>query len=173
MTVGEGLPYQENHLVHLVGKGALDQRVFVGTLTDKTGDLLIVSGADGRRTWQVPTSSLETLEVSAKQTRTFGRAIPISMAAFGGFGGLLFAATYEPCTGLCILGPGSEGEAFAWGLVAGALVGLPVGLLWGLRKADVWEEVGLNQGVESPIPFLFRPIDGGAGIGFVIPVGRK
>jgi len=98
------------------------------------------------------------------------------LAIFGGGGGLLSALVWKPCknTGFmsCFMEPGSRGDAFALGLVVGTVVAIPVGILWGLKKKAVWEEVWEGAPIGAPAPFLFVPKDGGLGFGAVIPIGR-
>ena len=171
VTVMEGAEYNHNQIRYLSGDGGLEPRVIIGTVSQRTEAFLAITGSEGQDFWEVPSSSIEKLELGGS-TRTFGRAIPISMGIFGGIGGVLSAMTWEECTGWCIMAPDSRAESFAWGLVAGAVVGLPVGLLLGLTKKNVWRDVGEGRLTGTPAPFLFLPKAGGIGLGAVIPVGR-
>ena len=76
--------------------------------------------------------------------------------------GLLAVATYEPCTGWCIMAPASEGEAFMLGALVGGAAGFLIGgAIGAFTGGESWEEVGW-QGLRlsvTPTP------DGGVGVG--------
>ena len=172
VTVREGMEYNHNRIRYLSGDGGLKPRVIIGTVSQRSEALLAITGPEGRDFWEVPSSSLEKLELNVGRERTFERAIPLSMAALGGLGGVLAAVIWEECTGWCILHPDSRADSFAWGLVAGAVVGIPVGILGGLKQREVWQDVGEGWLTGTPTPFLFVPKAGGFGLGAVIPIGR-
>ncbi len=76
--------------------------------------------------------------------------------------GLLAVATYEPCTGWCIMAPASEGEAFLFGALVGGVAGFLIGgAIGAFTGGESWEDVGW-QGLRlsvTPTP------DGGVAVG--------
>ena len=80
--------------------------------------------------------------------------------------GLLALATYEPCTGWCIMAPASEGEAFLFGALVGGAAGFLIGgAIGAFTGGESWEEVGW-QGLRlsvTPTP------DGGVAVGGTVP----
>jgi hypothetical protein len=99
---------------------------------------------DWARTTDVPWADVTRVSYS-RRDRAAGLGDGLLSGAVGTglvIGGLA-AATYEPCTGWCILRPGSRGEAFQWGFLGGAaiggVIGAIVGVISGSRKVTVWE----------------------------------
>jgi hypothetical protein len=80
--------------------------------------------------------------------------------------GLLAVATYEPCTGWCIMAPASEGEAFMFGALVGGVAGFLIGgTIGAFTGGESWKEVswqGLRLSV-TPTP------DGGVAVGGTVP----
>jgi hypothetical protein len=76
--------------------------------------------------------------------------------------GLLAVATYQPCTGWCIMAPSSEGEAFMLGALVGGGVGFLIGgAIGAFTGGESWSEVG-GQGVRLSIT---PTADGGVAVG--------
>ena len=76
--------------------------------------------------------------------------------------GLLAVATYQPCTGWCIVGPESEGEAFMFGALVGGAAGFLIGgAIGAFTGGESWDEVGrqLLRLSVTPTP------DGGVTVG--------
>jgi hypothetical protein len=173
VTLAEGMPFRDPGMGAVEGAGGAEDRVLVGTLASTHDDLLVLTRAGDSGTWDIPFSSLEKLELNTGQNRTFGRTIPISMGVLGAAGGILLAATVDPCSDCFLqIGPSSRPEAFVLGAAIGAIVGIPIGGLWGLQKKDVWEEVAVGGALGRPSPFLSVRSGGGLFVGAVIPVGR-
>jgi hypothetical protein len=122
----------------------------------------------------VPFDGIENIERSLGERRRFARNLAITTGVGAGAGGLISAISWSPCreTGFlaCMLHPESRGDAFAWGFVGGAMLGLPVGIIIGLaEKSERWELVprpsfgpvalglvtggGRGVGVLASIPF--------------------
>ena len=86
------------------------------------------------------------LERSLGKHTKFWKHMGLTMGIAAGVGGLISAASWSECndTGFlaCFLEPESRSEAFAWGVAAGAVVGVPVGALLGaVVKVERWERV--------------------------------
>jgi hypothetical protein len=170
LTVGQGMPYRDGRTGDLVGQGNLDQRSFIGTVSEKSGQSLTLTAPQGGVVWEVPNSSITRLALRTGHSRSFGRTLPISMGVLGGMGGILGAVAFEPCPGGCWMGPNDRGGAFLWGFVAGAVVGIPVGLLFGFQRREVWEEVQLDSSGRHATPILAVQGDGAFVLGAAIPV---
>ena len=97
----------------------------------------------------VSRDQIESLERSIGTERRFARNLFISVGATAAIGGVLGAVTWQPCrqTGFlaCFLHPESRGEAATWGIAAGALVGVPIGIIVGLAaRHEVWESLSVQ-----------------------------
>lgn len=82
--------------------------------------------------FSIPRSEIESVQTSLGRHRRFAQNFfaTVAIAAFGT--GLASAVTHEPCEGWCILSPDSRGQAFTWGFVGGAVLGVPIGAILGL-----------------------------------------
>jgi hypothetical protein len=150
---------------------SLQGRKITGTLAREAPDGTLVLRT-GR--WSLPFDSIPAAEVQRVEVfvATHGSILKstlvttvISSAAFG----LLTAATYSEPDILV----DSSGDAFVLGAFAGAVVGLPLGLIIGLvRKTDEWAEVGPGSGVPPRLSLWLAPTRGGGfSVGTSIPVG--
>lgn len=90
------------------------------------------------------------LERSLGKKGNFGKHFAIATGGIAVAGGLLSALTWNECPE-CWIHPESRPEAFVWGLAAGGLVGLPIGVSAGLAiKVERWTPVVLpGSGSES------------------------
>ena len=150
----------------------------VGTLFLATSDSLIVDANQGTRRHAFEVSSVSALQVSQGRYRHVARTTLITTAASALLGGLIGAASYQPCDAKgwgCMLAPDSRGEEFGWGLAAGAAIGLPVGLIVGLAvKHDRWADVPLPGGrAQEPVVRLTRRPGGLVGVGLSVPLGGR
>lgn len=107
----------------------------------------------------VPTGNIRSLERSRGEGRSFAKNFFLAMGVTALVGGAIGGATYEPCddTGFlaCFLAPESRTDAVGFGLAAGAVVGIPIGILVGLgERGERWEGVPLpgGQALLSVIP---------------------
>ncbi|MDH3204968.1 MAG: hypothetical protein OEO79_00065 [Gemmatimonadota bacterium] len=97
----------------------------------------------------VSRDQIESLERSLGTERRFARNLFISVGAGAAIGGVMGAVTWKPCreTGFlaCFLHPASRGEAAQWGTAAGALIGVPIGVIVGLAtRHEVWEPLSVH-----------------------------
>jgi len=151
----------------------------VGTLFLATSDSLIVDTNQGTRRRAFEVSSVTALQVSQGRYRHVAWTALITTAASALLGGLIGAASYQPCHPQgwfdCMLTPDSRGEAFGWGLAAGAAIGLPVGLIVGLAvKHDRWADVPLpGSGTGKPVVQVTRRPGGLVGVGLSVPLGGR
>ena len=121
---------------------------------------------------------VDKLERSVGRHRNFGRNFGLSVGIAALVGGGLGALTWAPCTDTgfmaCFMHPSSRGEAFAWGATAGAVIGVPIGLLAGLTKSQRWTTVPV-PGIEGDDRgFKVRPIVGRqVGLQLSLPLGNR
>ena len=140
-------------------------------------------------------TSLARLEVSAGSHRRIGRSVLVTTLISAGALGIIASATYEPCSPtrpqttdvygafvwalaegiVCSMPPNSRGEAFTWGAAAGAVVGVPLGLIIGLAwKHDRWEDVIAGAPDAPKAALRLMPTrDGGFSLAASIPLGGR
>ncbi len=117
---------------------------------------------------EIPLARIEVLETSLGQQRNFGKYFGLTVAAVSVAAATIYALNWSPCneTGFlpCFLEPTSRGEAFGWGFVGGAIIGLPLGLLIGSSaREERWNRVALPA-LTAP-RLTIRPVIGGR-VGF-------
>jgi hypothetical protein len=143
-------------------------RVTVGTVERISENEIVVGGS------ALPRDGIESIERSLGERRRFARNLAITTGVAAGAGGLISAISWSPCreTGFlaCMLHPESRGDAFAWGVVGGGILGIPLGIIIGLAEKDErWEPIarpavgrvalglatggGRGVGVRASIPF--------------------
>lgn len=133
-----------------------------GELTRSSNDSLWVTDAM-ETVHAMPITAVERLQRSLGHHGEFARNfIMIAGGATLG-GGVIGAVAYSPCRSTellgCLLHPESRTEAFALGMVFGALIGVPAGLITGVsRRYERWTEVDL--GGNEPGSFTVRPLLG-------------
>lgn len=120
---------------------------------DPAGSLVLVDEASGREV-SLPLHDVAGLEQSLGKGRRFGRNLGYTIAATSLTFGVLGAVSWSECTGWCLLHPESRADAFAWGLVGGAVVGLPIGVIVGLAvTSERWASVDLPAVTERSVHF--------------------
>ena len=160
--------------------GQFDGRVFrnsgepiVAEWEGNSDGTILLRDKSGIVNWQIPQESVERVEVSLGHERRMGQSVfkwTLGMAV--GFG-ILGAVAWDPCTETgfmaCFLAPTSRSESFAWGAMGGAIVGIPVGFLAGLRKHEIWSDNSI-QNLRASV----QAAPGGrVGVGLNLPVGGR
>ena len=134
---------------------------------------LLLHDQGGAGIWHIPVESVQRLEVSQGRTREWGKTTAKWVGVAAGAAGLVSAVAWTPCeeTGFmaCFLAPRSRGEAFAWGAGAGAIIGLPIGLIAGSRWKESWTSESL-QGMKASVRATG---EGRLGLGIAIPTGGR
>ena len=146
-----------------------DGRMVVGTVERVSPEEIVLGGST------LSLDGIESIERSLGERRRFGRNLAITRGVAAGAGGLISAMSRRPGreTGFlaCMLHPESRSDAFAWGLVGGGIVGLPLGIIIGLgEKSERWEPVTRP----SVGPVALRLVTGGGhgvGVSASLPVG--
>jgi hypothetical protein len=147
--------------------------VFVGRVEAISPVEMVLVEPTGRRT--VAFDGVRRIERSSGVGRRFWRNFAITMGVTAGIGGVISAATWEPCRETdflgCLLYPESRGEAFGWGMVAGGVVGIPLGVIVGTAvQGERWQPVLLP----SAAPVALSLVTGGGrgvGVQLSIPLG--
>jgi len=116
--------------------------VTVGTLRSLSADSIVFIDPQGKPTGLALQNV--ALERSIGRTGRFWKTFGITVAAGAAVGGLISAATWEQCESDAFLGcfmvPASRGEAGILGVLAGGVIGIPVGALLGaVIKVERWE----------------------------------
>lgn len=113
----------------------------IGTLRSVAGDSIIIVDAAG--TERALSRVHVRLERSLGKQGNFAKYFAITAGSIAVAGGLLSALTWNECLD-CFIAPGSSEEAFLWGLAAGGLIGVPLGVIAGLTiKVERWTPVVL------------------------------
>jgi hypothetical protein len=113
-----------------------------GTVLRVDADTLAVTEGDGLRA--LPVRSVDALSVSrgrrVSATRGIGSALGGALVGglAGGLAGALVASAYECTDDLCGLGQALGQVVYA---SVGAGAGFTIGILWGLRPADQWDQL--------------------------------
>jgi len=131
-----------------------DGTTVTGALARTSGDEVTVLAGVGGAEFTIPLSDIETMERSLGRKRQFGKNFVVALGVTSAAAGILSAAAWKPCTETgflaCMLHPASRGDALAWGLVGGAALGIPIGVIAGLTiSKEVWETTG-TSGREAP-----------------------
>ncbi len=146
----------------------VDGTVLTGRLLTLSPEMIQLSvGSDDVA--EVPVARIEVLETSLGRQRNFGKYFGLTVAVASFVGGTIYALAWSPCTETgwfaCLFEPESRGEAFAWGLAGGAIIGLPLGLIIGSNvREERWSPVALPASVASRL--TIRPVIG-RGVGLV------
>ena len=152
--------------VEMVDGEALD-----GVVSSLSARSIFVRDAGTGPELEIPYTEIRSLERSLGKQRRFGKNLGVTMVISAGTLGVGSAIAWSPCTGLCLVGPNSRGEAFAWGAVGGTLVGLPLGVVVGLaRKSEQWEPLSI-PGTEGAAIRLVPVIGAGLGVAGSISFG--
>lgn len=107
----------------------------------------------------IPRGEIDRMERSLGRHRDFGKNFVMVLASTSVGIGALLAIAWSPCTQTgflaCYLHPTSRGEAFAWGLAGGAILGVPAGLIVGLAiKREKWAPVTLSGPGDATLSIL-------------------
>ena len=142
-----------------------------GTLQAIGSDSARLTGSRGTLV-SVPLSDLSRIEVSLGRRRQFWKHLGLTAVGLAVLGGAAGGASYEPCDESvlfgCLLSPGSQGEAFAWGAMLGGVVGVPAGIVVGAAvRREEWAPVQ-REGVQ-PRQVPVRPTLG-RGVGLAATV---
>ena len=120
---------------------ASDGSTSVGTLNELTADSIRIVDAAQRTLTLVRAGA--TVERSLGRRKNFWKHFAIGTVAVATGGALVSAFTWSECSS-CWIYPESRAEAFAWGLAAGGVVGIPIGIIAGLAiKVERWEPLAL------------------------------
>jgi hypothetical protein len=116
--------------------------VTVGTLRALSPDSVIYLDRQGKPQG-LALQNVE-LERSIGRTGRFWKTFGITVAAGAAAGGLISAATWEHCESDaffgCFMVPASRAEAGILGVLAGGVIGIPIGALLGaVIKVEGWE----------------------------------
>ena len=169
VTVSPGRTGVHSETGMFLGSG----QTIVGELEGASGGTISVADPHGPGSWQIPAESVQRVEVSLGHERRMGRSVfqwTVGLAA--GFG-ILGAMAWEPCDEVgfmaCFMVPESRSEGFAWGAAGGFILGLPIGLIAGLTKHEIWRDESV-QGLKASIQ---AAPGGGVGLGLTLPVGNR
>jgi hypothetical protein len=148
-------------------------QTIVGELEATSNETISVADPHGPGSWRIPAESVQRVEVSLGQERRMGRSVFQWTVGLAAGLGIIGALAWEPCdqTGFmaCFMVPESRSEGFAWGAAGGFILGLPIGLLAGLKKHEIWREEPV-QGFRASI----QAAPGGRiGLGLTLPTGRR
>jgi hypothetical protein len=126
------------------------------------GEVGLLADRDGQE-HVFPYSEIRGMETSSGRQRRFGKYFGIGLASTTVAVTTLSVVTWSPCesTGpfACMLQPESRGQAFTWGLVLGAALGVPMGVVTGLAiKEERWHRVTLPGSGEPRLSI--RPVLG-------------
>ena len=119
--------------------------------------------------YRIPRSEVERLETSLGDHRRFGRNFAIAVGISSFAVGTVSAVSWSPCTQTgfmaCFLHPTSRGEALSMGLIGGALLGVPIGVIAGLAgKHERWEPLAFGGHGGSPAISLQPMVGSGVGL---------
>jgi hypothetical protein len=167
LTVSEGKPAAHS----VAGMWVSTGEAIVGDWEANSEGVIRLRDQSGMGSWQIPAESVEQIEVSLGKRRRIGRSVFLSTVGFAAGFGFIGAVSWKPCNEVgfmaCFLTPTSRSESIAWGAGVGAILGLPIGLLIGLRKHETWRAES-TQGLKASI----QPGPGGRiGLGLTLPAG--
>jgi hypothetical protein len=150
-----------------------DGEILVGTVTYLAPEALGLKTDRSRFSVPIPFDQVAQLEKSVGRYRRFVRNLLITVGVSSCTVGTLSALAWSPCTCTeflcCMFTPNSRSEALLWGGIAGAVVGVPLGTLVGLRKYDRWESLPLTA--IGSTRFSIRPAGGGIEISALVSQG--
>jgi hypothetical protein len=170
LTAGQSVPSVGNR----VRVQRTDGVAVVGMVSAITPEEIRLIG-DGGDALAVPTGQIESLERSLGVRRSFAKNLFVTMGVSAGALGLISAAAWTPCTDTgflaCMMHPESRGDAFGWGFMGGAVIGLPIGVIIGLAsKGERWDPLQPPTVGSVALSVVARPGSGLALRGS-IPVG--
>ena len=156
----EPIEIESGSRVRVHGRGGV---VWIGTLLSADSARAHIDPDDGGPVF-VDRARIERVQVST------GRGRPAASTALkvGGvitlLGGVAGAVSYRPCVPRgfldCLFSPDSRAQAFLMGGMLGAVVALPVGLLFGLSEGDVWRDGSLGIPTAPQDQFSLTPVIG-------------
>jgi hypothetical protein len=118
----------------------VDGRMFTGRVESTLDDELRLGGPGGP--YVLPRSDIAGMERSLGERRSFGRAFVATIGLTAGGGAVIGAVAWSPCAGDCWFHPRTRGDAMGWGLVGGAVLGVPLAVLVGVAsKSERWGPV--------------------------------
>jgi hypothetical protein len=120
---------------------------------------LVVVGSDGAQRL-IPVSEIRRVDVRTGRERRFLKTLGITVGISAAGLAAAEAIAWSPCD-TCWYGPESRASAFVLGGVAGAVIGLPVGALLGLRRYDRWEESLIPGTTSAATTIRIDPVGGG------------
>lgn len=127
-----------------------DRARAIGTFDSLSTDSVFLRDLAGSRSFAVSRVDIRRLERSMGSQRHFGRNFGITMGISALAVAGLSAASWQPCRdpgylGVgCLFTPESRFQAFGWGLLGGALVGVPLGVIIGVAiRSEAWASVAL------------------------------
>lgn len=116
-----------------------------GILSYYAADGLRLTQEKGQQELAVSAGEVQVLERSLGEYRDFGANFALVAGASALAFGIIWGATWEPCTGSgfsCLGSPQSRGAAFSFGLALGAILGVPAGILYGIsEKSERWMRI--------------------------------
>jgi len=124
-----------------------DSKPRVTTVVAQFGDTLLVRWP-GLNTLRLPADEIRQLEVSTGRHRNVLKGMLLGTGIGGTVGGVLGAASYQPCESTefmgCFMAPTSQGESAVIGGAVFGVLGFVVGSLVGLASHDTWQQVPLD-----------------------------
>jgi len=143
--------------------GQSDGTVVVGSFERGSTDAvrLLLSGTAEEHL--IPLNAIEQMDRSLGEERRLGKYFAVGVVSTSVAVGSVTAMTWSPCTdtGLfsCMLHPESRRQALALGLVGGAVIGVPVGVITRLVvREERWSPITLSG--SGGATFSIRPVLG-------------
>lgn len=125
-----------------------DRERAIGTFDSLSTDSVFLRVPVGSRPFAIARVDVRRFDRSRGKQRHFGRNFGITVGVSALVAAGLSAATWEPCRdpgflGLgCLMTPTSRGDAFMWGLLGGAVLGAPLGVIVGVAQhSEAWEPI--------------------------------
>ena len=140
----------------------------IGFLDSVSAGVLYLRGAGASRSLPVARIDIALIEGSLGRQREFGRRFRNTIGVAALIVGAFEVLDYEPCEVSsairdCSYEPGSRTEALAVGMLEGAFLAIPVGVMIGLIKTEHWAPIRLPAD-ERTVPFAERR---GRRLGFI------
>ncbi len=134
--------------------GQSDGTVVVGSFEGGSTEAVRLRASPTGEERLIPLDAIARMDRSLGRERRFGKYFAVGVASTSAAVGVVSGMSWSPCTSTgpfsCMLHPNSRGDALVLGLVGGAVIGIPVGIITGLAvREERW----------SPLPL---PGSGGA-----------